>query len=258
MSDERSRIIKKVHALLSKTIENGCTENEAISAAAKAGELMDFYNLEITDIEIRETKCRHLKVELKTSIGGKLDGCIIAIAKFCDTKTWYSRGRMAYPEGKCSVLARGAIYNFFGLEQDVDIAEYLYNILDSAIESELAAFKLSDAFIQAPRKKTASKSFCRAFSSRIHSRLTAMKAEREAELVKNDGIMERTGRSLVLVKQDHIESEFDRDIGIRLSKRQSSNHTHDYNAARAGTSAAGRVSMNKGVGQSSSSTALLA
>ena len=252
MSDERTRIIQKVHGLLSKTIENGCTEDEAMSAAAKAGELMDFYNLEITDIEIRETKCRHLEVELSTSIGGQLDGCIIAIGKFCDTKTWYTRGRMAYPEGKCSVLARGAIYHFFGLEQDVEVAEYLYNILNSAIESELAAFKLSEAFILAPRKKTASKTFCRAFSTRIYTRLNAMKAERDSELAKNDEVMERTGRSLVLVKKDHIESEFDRDIGIKLSKRQNSNHTHDYNAAHAGTSAASRVSMNKGVGQSSS------
>lgn len=76
-----------------------------------------------------------------------------------------------------------------------------------------------------------------------------MKAERDAELAKNDKIMERTGRALVLVKQDHIESEFERDIGIKLSKRGRSSHTYDNNAARAGISAAGRVSMNQGVGQ---------
>lgn len=248
MSDERTRIIQKVHGLLSKTIENGCTESEAMSAAAKAGELMDFYNLQITDIEIRETKCRHLEIELDTSIAGKLDGCVIAIGRFCDTKTWYTRGRKSYPNGK-PVLERGAVYHFFGLEQDVEVAEFLYNILNTAIEGELAEFKRSDTYIMASRKKTATKTFCRSFSSRIYNRLHVMKAERDAELAKNDEVMERTGRALVLVKQDHIESEFERDIGIKLSKRGRSSHTYDNNAARAGISAAGRVSMNQGVGQ---------
>lgn len=257
MSDERSRIIKKVHGLLSKTVDNGCTENEAIAAAAKAGELMDFYNLEITDIEIRETKCRHLEIELSTSIGGKLDSCIVAIGRFCDTKTWYTRGRKSYTADNKPSLVRGAVYHFFGLEQDVEIVEYLYKILDAAIETELAAFKLSEAYLMSPRKKTATKTFCRSFSGRIYSRLTAMKIERVNELAKHDKTMERTGRSLVLVKQDYIEDEFDRDLGIKLSKRGRSSHTHDNNAARAGTEAAGRVSMNKGVG-GSGAQALLA
>ena len=46
-----------IHALRAKTIDNGCTEDEALSAAAKVAELLDRYNLPLTDVEIREAPC---------------------------------------------------------------------------------------------------------------------------------------------------------------------------------------------------------
>ena len=245
MTDELTRIKKKVHALLSKTVENGCSEAEAMAAAQKAGELMDFYNLQITDIDIRDTKCKHLKIELATVIGGKLDGCIVAIGRFCDSKTWFSRGYKIYG----GPIQRGGTYNFFGLEQDVEMAEYIYKILEHAVESELKTFKKTDTYKNAHRKKAATKSFSNAFASRIYTRLNEMKKVREAELDRKAAEMERTGRSIMVVKQDHIEMEFEQELGFTLTTRKVTSRSYNRDAYAAGSDAANRVNINKGVGQ---------
>lgn len=247
MTDELISIKKKVHALLSKTVSNGCSEHEAMSAAVKAGELMDFYNLQITDIDIRETKCRHLKVELNTVIGGKLDGCTVSIGKFCDCKTWFTRGQKEYK----GPITQSATYNFFGLEQDIEMAEYIYKILDRAIEAELKGFKKSIVYKNAHRKKAASKSFAVAFCCRIARRLNKMKSERDAELAKKEDALERTGRAIMVIKQDHIEAEFESELGFTLTARKTQRRSYNADAYSAGAAAGDRVNLNKGVTQKS-------
>lgn len=251
MTDELIRIKKKVHALLSKTVSSGCSEAEAMSAAAKAGELMDFYNLQITDIDIRETKCKHLKIELATVIGGKLDGCIVGIGRFCDSKTWFSRGHKIHG----GPITKGGIYNFFGLEQDVEMAEYIYKLLEHAVESELKVFKKTDAYKNAHRKKAATKSFSNAFSTRIYHRLKEMKKERDVELDRKSQEMERTGRAILVIKSDYVEQEFEQELNIKLSSRKVTRQSYNRDAYAAGSAAADRVNINKGVGQKT--TALL-
>ena len=43
----------RIQTLRAKTIDNGCTEGEALAAAAKVSELLDRYELSLTDVEIR-------------------------------------------------------------------------------------------------------------------------------------------------------------------------------------------------------------
>jgi hypothetical protein len=50
-SAERAKIVERARALLSMTIENGCAEAEAMTAAAKAAKLMEEYDLALGDIE---------------------------------------------------------------------------------------------------------------------------------------------------------------------------------------------------------------
>jgi len=247
---EITSIKKKIHALLSKTIENGCSEAEALMAAAKAGELMDHFNLSITDIDIKQTGCKKVEIELTTVIGGPLDGVMVALAAYCDSKVWFNRGHKIYH----GPITKGGTYNFFGLEPDADMAEYLYHIIDRALESSLKEFKKSDDYKFASRKKTATKSFGYAFASRLSIRLSEMKKERDAKLheMQRD---ERTGRNLVLVKSEQVESEF-ADLGMKLSARKRSTRNYDSNAADAGRKAGDRVGLNPGV--SGQSQAMLA
>ena len=54
MTDERNKIIEKIKALLNKTVDNGCSEEEMSAALDKARAIMDAH--EITEDELRLTK----------------------------------------------------------------------------------------------------------------------------------------------------------------------------------------------------------
>jgi hypothetical protein len=53
----------RIQGLRSKTTDNGCTESEALLAAAKVAELLDRYDLSLTDVEIRDAPCEQLEYE---------------------------------------------------------------------------------------------------------------------------------------------------------------------------------------------------
>src|SRR4051794_2555369 len=46
------RLKTRIQGLRSKTTDNGCTEAEALLAATKVAELLDRYDLSLTDVEI--------------------------------------------------------------------------------------------------------------------------------------------------------------------------------------------------------------
>ena len=60
---ELDKLKARIQALRAKTIDNGCTEDEALSAAAKVAELLDRYALSLTDVEMREVPCERLEYE---------------------------------------------------------------------------------------------------------------------------------------------------------------------------------------------------
>lgn len=50
MSDKRDDLIKKIQALRERTVENGCSENEAISAAKMLSKLMEKHGIAFPDL----------------------------------------------------------------------------------------------------------------------------------------------------------------------------------------------------------------
>jgi hypothetical protein len=57
------RLKTRIQGLRSKTTDNGCTEAEALLAAGKVAELLDRYDLSLTDIEIRDALCEQREYE---------------------------------------------------------------------------------------------------------------------------------------------------------------------------------------------------
>src|SRR5690348_10094891 len=80
MSGQLDGLKARIQALRAKTIENGCTESEALAAAAKVAELLDRYDLSLSDIEIRAAPCEQRAFETKRKKRVPLDGCVGAIA----------------------------------------------------------------------------------------------------------------------------------------------------------------------------------
>src|SRR5947208_16015947 len=72
----------RIQALRAKTIDNGCTEAEVLSAAAKVAQLLDRYDLSLTDVEIREAPCERLEYETRPKKRIPLDDCKSTVANF--------------------------------------------------------------------------------------------------------------------------------------------------------------------------------
>jgi hypothetical protein len=233
---EIQTVIEIIKNLTKKTTSNGCTEGEALAAAIKIGDLLKVFNLSMDKIFLGEAKC----VTGEVSIGGNnrkpVDSCVVTIGEFCDCRVWFSRGM----EGK---------YCFFGLETDVEMAKYLYGIISSAIDTETIKFKLSPTYIfAAAHRKRLSTSFQRGMAARIHHRLKEMMEQRKAEEdEEQQDQLESTGTSLVIIKTNKIEDEFER-LNLGLKKYYRTTIRYNPDAYLKGQSAGDKVNLNRPVG----------
>jgi hypothetical protein len=200
------KLRNRIEGLRAKTLANGCTEGEALAAAAKVAELLDRYDLSLTDIEIRSAPCERRAYETHRKKRIPLDDCISAIADFCDCKVW--REKDAAGEG---------IYVFFGLRSDVEAAHYLTELIDGAVRSELGRYKTSPEYrrFRHQERHMANASFALGMVASIADKLTAIKAARDTV---NGG----TGRCLVVLKGSVVAAEFEKlGLGLRTVDRPS-------------------------------------
>ena len=153
-----------------KTIDNGCTEGEALAAAAKVAELLDRYDLSLTDVEIRDAPCERREYETHRKKRIPLDDCIGAIADFCDCRVWREKN----PAGE-------ARYVFFGLRSDIEVAHYLTELIDSAVRAELGRYKTTADYqrFRHQERHMANASFALGMVASIADKLMAMKAGRD-------------------------------------------------------------------------------
>lgn len=198
------RLKIRIQGLRAKTTDNGCTEAEALSAAAKVAELLDRHDLSLTDVEIREAPCERREYETHRNKRIPLDDCIGAIADFCDCRVWREKN----PAGE-------ARYVFFGLRSDVEAAHYLTELIDIAVRSELGRYKTTADYQRFRHKERhmANASFTLGMVASIAAKLTAIKAQRDHA---NHG----AGRDLVVLKASVVDAELDKlDLKLRIVRR---------------------------------------
>lgn len=231
MSDEA--IKKRILALMAKTVDNGCTEEEAIAAAKKVQQLLHDYQLTLSDIQINESKCVEAEYEVLQKSDQMVWWALSSIGYFTDTKVWKHTDWDGYIS-----------YKFFGLEHDVMVAEYITKICDWAIINGGEAYKDTDRYKMAskrqrPRLKA---DYQYGMACRLSERIRAMKREQQ----KRD--IETTGRDLVIVKDQLVKSEFEKH-GVSLrTTRKSSPRSVDSHAYGRGRADADKVALNPGVG----------
>jgi hypothetical protein len=160
------RLKTRIQGLRSKTTDNGCTEAEALLAAVKVAELLDRYDLSLTDVEIRDARCERREYETYHKKRVPLDDCLGAIANFCDCRVWREKDQ-----------AGEARYVFFGLRSDIEVAHYLTELIDNAVRSELGRYKNSAAYrrFRHQDRHVANSSFTLGMVGSIADKLTAMK-----------------------------------------------------------------------------------
>jgi len=227
---ELDRLKARIQALRAKTVDNGCTEDEALSAAAKVAELLDRYDLSLTDVELRAAPCERRAYETHRKKRIPLDDCIGAIANFCDCRVWREKN-----------AAGESSYVFFGLRSDIEVAHYLTELIDGAVRAELGRFKTSTAYGQFRHQERhlANASFALGMVASIADKLTKMKASR-------DQVNQSTGRGLVVLKTSVVDAEFDK-LDLKLRTQRSAGRMVSMTAYEAGGVAGAALAMMPGI-----------
>jgi hypothetical protein len=125
-SETRKKMLERVKAILAKTMENGCTEGEAMAALAKARELMATY--EIDEDELKEFDREKATIyqsaeqdpyDIKRNLG-------FAVGKFCRCEAWRNKNGQRL---------------FCGMESDVIFATWLLDTLQRFVMRELRQYQ---------------------------------------------------------------------------------------------------------------------
>jgi CO dehydrogenase/acetyl-CoA synthase epsilon subunit len=121
-SEDLEKIKQKIRGLMSKTVDRGCTHSEAEAAMLMVGKLLEQYNISMDTVDVAEEKCITIVCgagTLKRSLHSLYSS---AIAVLCDVRHWMQKTRVEQT------------FVYFGFEPDVQMAQYLFKLLDSAIK----------------------------------------------------------------------------------------------------------------------------
>ncbi len=224
MSVELDKLKTRLKALRAKTIANGCTEAEALSAAAKVAELLDRHDLSLSDLDMRETPCVQIAVETNKKQRQPMSACVGAIADYCDCKAWREKD------------ARGRIrYVFFGLPPNVEMARTIHEMIDAAMQAAWQDYVRKQRFIRHGQDEKSAFLFGMAVS--IADQLATMKADRD------EALRVGSGRDLVVVRHAVVEAAFD-TLGMTLREGGPSGKKLAAGAFEAGHAAGERVDVS--------------
>lgn len=223
----RSQLAAKVKALLSKTLENGATEAEAMSAAEKARELMDRYHLDHGALGMEEegTQTFSSPFDPEKIVNQIKFALLNSVCNFTDTKGWRTSSERTF--------------TFFGLKSDTDFATWLLDNLSSFVVNQAAAYRLDCILFNVGQlTRDGEASFQLAATERIKERLREMTRERTTTT---------TGRGLIPLKNQIVIREFEK-LGIKLGRAPTSFGSRaDAGAAAAGRAAGDRASFGRPV-----------
>lgn len=228
------KVLARIQALRAKTVDRGCTEQEAIAAARKVAELLDRYGLSLSEVGLKEQSCEGFGVSTGRRRFGPIDSCIPAVGEFCDCRVWSEK------------TADGEIrYVFFGLPADVAGARYLYELVEQAFATETELFKRSRLYTQhrSGDRRSATQSFQTGLAHGIARKLDELHRQRE-ETMQAAG-----GRDLVPVKEAVVDEELAK-LGLRFHARGGSKGRYVLrDAYEAGHEAGDRFEYRPGIGE---------
>lgn len=221
MSNDREKLAARIRALRARTVENGCTEAEALAAAEKLAQLLADHNMTLDEADLRASPfARHDHVGVG-AVGLKLWKVANAIAELTNTRTW--TGGRDVPTGS----------TFLGLAHEVEVAAYMLDICERAMQTE--ARNLMGRLRGLPHIKQAAKMvpFVDGMADRLASRIRDMIPPVQP------------GTGLIVLRGALIDQELARrGIEVETSRARRSLDTDAY---RAGLKAGDAVALNRGL-----------
>ena len=230
-SGDIDKLIARIRALRAKTVERGCTEQEALAAAEKVAELLDRHGLSLSELDLRKQHCEGIGVETNRKRRGPIDDCMSTIASFFDSRVWSETGE------------DGTIrYIFFGLPGDVQAAVYLHDLIAMAFATETAAFQAGAIYAESPggHRRSATNSFQIGLAHGIIGKLQALRGARDGARGGSGG------RALVPIKESMIEQELEQ-LGLSFRSKAASRRRVLPGAFKAGKEAGERFDYRPGI-----------
>jgi hypothetical protein len=227
------KLMQRIQALRAKTVERGCTEQEALAAAEKVAELLDRHGLSLSELDFRAQPCEGIGIQTTRRRFAPIDSCVPAIAAFFDCRVWVEQSK--------GVPLR---YVFFGLRTDVAAAQYLYELVERAFETESNAFRTGRIYARMARdRRAATNSFQVGLAEGIAAKLHTLSESRIATRRSS------SGRDLVPVKAAMVDEEMAK-LGLDLRRRSVGRRRHLLrDAYEAGEAAAERFEITPGIEQ---------
>lgn len=226
MTNPRQRMLERVRAILSKTMDNGCTESEAMAALAKAQELMAAYDISEAELgHTTETESALIHKDA-TDDPYKIKAYLAqSVAKFTRCKGWRGNTYTNY-----SIA-------FAGLESDVAFAQWLLDTLARFVLRELKAHQAKRRALGMACPRIVSASFVMGCATRIGERLK--------ELTPVEPIA-ATGNALTISRQALIRKAM-ADAGIVLRAAQNRRRHVDGASYGAGVNAGNNARFDRPV-----------
>ena len=198
MNKSRKKMLERVRAILSKTMENGCTEGEAMAALAKARELMAAYDISEAELgNTQEQESATIHYEDKTDPYQIKKFLARSVARFTRCKGWQGNNSTSYSMAFC------------GLESDVIFATWLLDTLQRFVMRELKNHQDARRAKGLKCPRIIGASFVLGCANRISERLKELTPEEPATV--------GNGNALV-VSRNALITEAMAKAGIRLKK----------------------------------------
>jgi len=225
MTTQREALLTKIRALLSKTIENGATEAEALAALAKARAMVDAYDVGDDELELTKEEAAIILREPRDSTDPHKikQHLAVAVGKFCECTAWRNHS--------------GTI-SFCGLRPDAQLATWMLDTLTAFVTNELVNH-LVGCIAEGRERRRVLLSFALGCCDRISQRLDQLR-EQSASLATPNA------KALVVVKDAAVKATLDA-LGISLCSRRSSATIGNSASYGAGKAAGDRASFGRPV-----------
>jgi hypothetical protein len=233
-AEEKKKIAAKIKALFAKTTEAGASEFEAMAAMAKGRELLEKYQLDLSDLDIREEGTDVKRCDY-TFVSEQL---YYEVGQYCECRSWRSSEYVVKPMKRKNSRQQYELqyhFKFVGIKSDVVFAEWLMSALCAFVDNQQADYYMDHPAVSIAQ----SKDFVAGCVQRIKERLMHEVAER----LRNRPLS--TGRDLVPLKNAMITEKM-AAMGVKLtSYTRAGINYRDAGAFVAGRAAGETVGLHR-------------
>jgi len=203
----KTEIAKKIKALLAKTVQAGCTEQEAFTAFELAQRLISEYQIDLTEAELIEEGFSTFALDWTSEKRQFIeDRLVVAIGKFTDCKPLRVVNSSCFGKGKKTKKGSYKLV-FYGFKSDVAFASWLISSLISFAENSAEAhvlYELGEEY-SLKQQKEAWRAYVEGLCDRIRKRLAELK---QAPKVK-------TGNAVAIINKVQLIEQYLNEHGVK-------------------------------------------